>query len=111
MEKILENIDCKILNFGEEVKYTGMEYDSRKIIEGNIFVALDGSVVDGHDYIEKAILLGAKCILVSKDVKILNEEITYILIENLRLHLGIIASNFYRWPQKSLKVIGVTGTN
>ncbi len=111
IEKILENIDCKILNFGEEVKYTGMEYDSRKIIEGNIFVALDGSVVDGHDYIEKAILLGAKCILVSKDVKILNEEITYILIENLRLHLGIIASNFYRWPQKSLKVIGVTGTN
>jgi len=111
IEKILENIDYKILNFGEEVKYTGMEYDSRKIIEGNIFVALDGSVVDGHDYIEKAILLGAKCILVSKDVKILNEEITYILIENLRLHLGIIASNFYRWPQKSLKVIGVTGTN
>lgn len=111
IEKILENIDYRILNSGEEVKYTGMEYDSRKIVEGNIFVALDGSVVDGHDYIEKAILLGAKCILVSKDVKILNKEITYILIENLRLHLGIIGSNFYKWPQKSLKIIGVTGTN
>ena len=111
IEKILENIDYRILNSGEEVKYTGMEYDSRKIVEENIFVALDGSVVDGHDYIEKAILLGAKCILVSKDVKILNKEITYILIENLRLHLGIIGSNFYKWPQKSLKIIGVTGTN
>jgi UDP-N-acetylmuramoyl-L-alanyl-D-glutamate--2,6-diaminopimelate ligase len=111
IKKILENIEYKILNSGKEIKYTGMEYDSRKIIDENIFIALDGSAVDGHNYIEKAILLGAKCILVSKDVKILDREITYILVENLRLHLGIIASNFYNWPQKNLKVIGVTGTN
>ena len=111
IEKTLENIKYKILNFGEEIEYTGMEYDSRKIVEGNIFAALDGSVVDGHDYIEKAISLGAKCILVSKGVEILNREVTYILVEDLRLHLGIITSNFYDWPQKNLKVIGVTGTN
>jgi len=111
IEKILENIKYKILNSGKEMEYTGMEYDSRKIAEGNIFAALDGSVVDGHNYIEKAISLGAKCILVSKDVEILDEEITYILVEDLRLHLGIIGSNFYNWPQKDLKVIGVTGTN
>jgi len=111
IEKILENIEYKILNSGKEIKYTGMEYDSRQIINGNIFIALDGSVVDGHNYIEKAILLGAKCILVSKDIKILDKDITYILVENLRLNLGIIASNFYNWPQKDLKVIGVTGTN
>jgi UDP-N-acetylmuramoyl-L-alanyl-D-glutamate--2,6-diaminopimelate ligase len=111
IEKILKNIEYKILNSGKEMEYTGMEYDSRKISAGNIFAALDGSVVDGHDYIEKAVSLGAKCILVSKTVEILNREITYILVEDLRLHLGIIASNFYNWPQKNLKVIGVTGTN
>ena len=111
IEKTLENIGYKILNSGEEIEYTGMEYDSRKIVEGNIFAALDGSVVDGHDYIEKAISLGARCILISKDVEILNKEVTYILVEDLRLHLGIITSNFYNWPQKNLKVIGVTGTN
>lgn len=111
IEKTLENIEYKILNYGEEIEYTGMEYDSRKIVKGNIFAALDGSVVDGHDYIEKAISLGAKCILVSKGVEILNKDVTYILVEDLRLRLGVITSNFYNWPQKNLKVIGVTGTN
>jgi UDP-N-acetylmuramoyl-L-alanyl-D-glutamate--2,6-diaminopimelate ligase len=111
LDKILKNIDYKILNKGKKIEYTGMEYDSRKIKEGNIFIALDGSVVDGHNYIEKAIKLGAKCVFVSKEVEILEDEITYILVEDLRLHLGIIASNFYNWPQKKLKVIGVTGTN
>ena len=111
IEKILKNIKYKILNSGEEMEFTGMEYDSRKIVKGNIFAALDGSVVDGHDYIEKAVSLGARCILVSKEVEILNKKITYILVEDLRLHLGIITSNFYDWPQKDLKIIGVTGTN
>ena len=111
MDKILKNIEYKILNNGKKIEYTGMEYDSRKIKEGNIFVALDGSVVDGHNYIGKAIELGAKCILVSKEVEILDKNITYILIENLRLRLGVIASNFYSYPQNELKVIGITGTN
>ena len=111
IEKILKNIEYKILNSGKEMEYTGMEYDSRKIVEGNIFAALDGSAVDGHDYIEKAVSLGARCILVSKEVEILNKGITYILVEDLRLHLGVIASNFYDWPQNKMTVIGITGTN
>jgi len=111
IKEILNNIEYKILNKGKEVEYTGIEYDSRKIKDGNIFVALDGSVVDGHNYIEKAIELGANCILVSKNVEILDTDITYILIENLRLNLGVIASNYYNWPQNKMKIIGVTGTN
>ncbi|MCK5779902.1 MAG: UDP-N-acetylmuramoyl-L-alanyl-D-glutamate--2,6-diaminopimelate ligase, partial [Psychrilyobacter sp.] len=111
IDKILKNIDYKIINNGEKIEYTGMEYDSRKIEDGNIFVALDGSVVDGHDYIEKAISLGARCIIVSKEVEILDKNTTYILVKNLRLHLGIIASNFYDYPQKKMKILGVTGTN
>ena len=111
IKKFLENVEYKVLNFGNDIEYTGMEYDSRKIVDGNIFAALDGSVVDGHNYIKKAISLGAKCILVSKNVEILDKNITYILVEDLRLHLGVITSNFYNWPQRNLKVIGVTGTN
>ena len=111
IDKILKNIDYKIINNGEKIEYTGMEYDSRRIEDGNIFVALDGSVVDGHDYIEKAISLGARCIIVSKEVEILDKNTTYILVKNLRLHLGIIASNFYDYPQKKMKILGVTGTN
>lgn len=111
MEKILKGIEYQVLNKGNRNgEFTGIEYDSRKVKEGNIFVALEGSVVDGHDYIESAIKKGATCILVSKNVFI-PQEIPCILIEDLRNKLGKIASNFYDYPQNKLKLIGITGTN
>lgn len=110
MENLLKGLEYKILQKGRDENFTGIEYDSRKIKDGNIFVALEGAVVDGHDYIDKAIELGAKCIIVSKEVQY-KEGITYILIHDLRKKLGIIGSNFYSWPQKKLEIIGVTGTN
>lgn len=111
MEAYLKGIDYQILQNGEKIEnYTGIEYDSRKIVTGNIFVALEGAVVDGHDYIEQAIKNGAKCILVSKNIAV-DPSIKCILIKDLRKKLGIIASNFYNWPQKNIKIIGITGTN
>ncbi len=114
LDNILKNIKYKLLNKGSlpyDFEFTGIEYDSRKIKEGNIFVALEGAAADGHLYIDKAIKLGAKAILISKEVKVFNHSIPYILIENLRLSLGVIGSNFYNWPQKNMKIIGITGTN
>lgn len=111
MRNFLNGLEYEVLQKGrEDISYSGMEYDSRKIKEGNIFVALEGSVVDGHDYIEQAVNNGAKCILVSKYVETLF-PVEYILIKDLRKHLGMIASNFYDWPQEKLKIIGITGTN
>ncbi len=91
-------------------KYKKMEYDSRLIEEGDIFVALEGKDMDGHDYIEKAIKNGAKCILHSKELEE-KEGIEYFLVSDLRKKLGIIASEFYDWPQNKLNIIGITGTN
>lgn len=111
MRNFLNGLEYEVLQKGrEDVSYSGMEYDSRKVKQGNIFVALEGNVVDGHDYIEQAINNGAKCILVSKRVDLLF-PVEYILIKDLRKHLGVIASNFYDWPQEKLKIIGITGTN
>ena len=105
MRNFLNGLEYEVLQKGrEDISYSGMEYDSRKIKEGNIFVALEGSVVDGHDYIEQAVNNGAKCILVSKYVETLF-PVEYILIKDLRKHLGMIASNFYDWPQEKLKII------
>lgn len=112
MEKIFGGIEYIILNNGNEnIKYNEINYDSRKIKENDIFTALEGFTVDGHNFIEKAIENGAKMVIVSKDVEIKNKEITYIKVENLRNKLGKIASNFYDNPQKKLNIIGVTGTN
>lgn len=111
MEKFLTGLEYEVLKDTEKKdNYTGIEYDSRKIKTGNIFVALEGAVSDGHNYIEQAVKNGAECILVSKKVETIF-PVKYILVKDLRKKLGIIASNFYDWPQKQLKIIGITGTN
>lgn len=111
MEELLLGLDYEILQKGKtETEFKGMEYDSRKIKNGDIFVALEGSVSDGHNYIKQAIENGAKGVLVSKKVEP-EFPVEYILVKDLRKNLGKIASNFYGYPQKKLKIIGITGTN
>ncbi|WP_297404501.1 UDP-N-acetylmuramoyl-L-alanyl-D-glutamate--2,6-diaminopimelate ligase [uncultured Cetobacterium sp.] len=111
MKRMFENIEYKILKkIDGNINFKDLEYDSRKVKDGDIFVALEGAEVDGHKYIDKAIENGAKAILISKNVE-LKHNVDYILIENLREKLGVIASNFYGHPDKKLKIVGVTGTN
>ena len=111
MEELLLGLDYEILQKGKtEIEFKGMEYDSRKIKDGDIFVALEGSISDGHKYIKQAIENGAKGVLVSKKVEP-EFPVEYILVKDLRKNLGKIASNFYGYPQKKLKIIGITGTN
>src|SRR3712207_8134815 len=83
MDKILEGLEYMVLQEPEVDIFTGMEHDSRKITEGNIFVALEGDVVDGHSFIDMAIQKGARLIFVSKEVSCY-QGIGYILIKNLR---------------------------
>lgn len=84
--------------------------DSRKVKEGSLFIALKGTQSDGHDYISKAIELGASAILHSDDINYTNEG-CYIKVKDTAHATGQIASNFYDEPSKKLKLVGVTGTN
>ena len=97
-------------SFLDREKYKNLHYDSRKITPGDVFVALEGNTVDGHNYIDIAIKNGAKGVLISKEVE-KKDGVEYYLIENLRKKLGEIASEFYGYPQNNLKIIGITGTN
>ena len=100
-----------VTEFYKEMKnYKNLQYDSRKVEKGDVFVAMVGETVDGHDYIDKAIKNGATGIIISKEIE-KREGIKYYLIENIRENIGEIASEFYCYPQKKLKVIGITGTN
>ena len=110
MEKIFKGLEYRIIQKGRSEAYTDMEYDSRKIKAGGIFAALTGSHMDGHDYIEKAIAKGAKLVIASREVEV-PEEVGLVIVKDLRQHLGVIASNYYGWPQNELKIVGVTGTN
>lgn len=60
MYRIFDNISYEILNEGEKFEIAGIEYDSRKIRENFVFIAMTGNNVDGHDFIQKAIDSGAK---------------------------------------------------
>lgn len=112
IKRILNGIDYEILQeVKADINAVGIEYDSRKIKKGDIFIALEGHVVDGHDFINKAVENGAETVFVSrKDVAVI-EGINFYYIKNLNEDMGKIASNFYGYPQNSLHIVGVTGTN
>lgn len=108
---IIKNSKYEILSGSKDLEVTGVENDSRRVSKGNMFIAIQGFTVDGHDYIEEAIEKGACCIVVEKDVKIDRDDITLIKVDNTIDALALYSAEFYGRPSEKLKVIGVTGTN
>lgn len=92
-----------------EVK--GITFDSRQVKAGFVFVAVRGTLSDGHEYIQKAIDLGSKIIVCESIPSTINEDITYVTVKNSAFALGVMASNFFGNPSEKLKLTGVTGTN
>jgi UDP-N-acetylmuramoyl-L-alanyl-D-glutamate--2,6-diaminopimelate ligase len=88
-----------------------MQFDSREVNAGAAFVALNGTVVDGHEFIDKALALGATTIVCEKLPEHLKEGVTYVTVRSSHEALGIMASNFYDRPSTKLKLVGITGTN
>lgn len=111
INKIFVGIKIAIIQNNYTGKYVKMEYDSRKIQNGDVFVALEGENNDGHKYIDTAIQRGAKLIVVSQKTDVKDLGINVVRVKNTRKILGRLASNFYGNPEKKLKLLGVTGTN
>ncbi len=88
-----------------------LTFDSRKVTDGSLYVAIKGTVSDGHNYIDAAIEKGAKSIVCESLPKNLVEDITYITVKNSSKTLGKLAANFYGNPSEKLTLVGVTGTN
>ena len=86
-------------------------FDSRAVVSGGMFIAIKGTQVDGHNYMDKAIDQGAKYVICEAFPEILQKGVVYIQVTNSAKSLGIIAANFYDNPSKKLKLVGVTGTN
>ena len=86
-------------------------FDSRKVGKESMFVAIPGTVVDGHDYIEQAINAGARSIVCERLPEIVDDKVTYIQVKDAHQALGVIAANFFDNPSEKLKMVGITGTN
>ncbi len=84
--------------------------DSRKVQQGSLFVALKGSAVDGHHYVEQALANGCCCVIVEESVPSLSEK-PVLRVKDSHKALGLLAAAFYGFPAESMTTIGLTGTN
>lgn len=108
---ILYKVNINAVVGSTNVYIRNIDFDSRKIAINDVFVAIKGAVVDGHDYIKKAIQQGAMVVVCENLPHNLNPKVTYVEVENATKALAIMASNYYGSPSKNLKLVGVTGTN
>ncbi len=86
-------------------------FDSREAAPGKVFVALKGTLTDGHKYINEVIEKGVKAVICESMPELKDEEVTYVVVKDSAETLAIMADNFYDSPSSKLKLIGITGTN
>lgn len=86
-------------------------FDSREVKAGDAFVAIKGTLTDGHNYIDAVVAAGARAIICEQLPTNMVEGVTYVEVENGNQALALMASNYYDTPSKNLKLVGVTGTN
>ena len=94
-----------------DIAVSSIAIDSRKVIKGTAFIAIKGVAQDGHDYITKAIELGAKVIVCENMPALLTDGVTYIKVANAQEAVAYMAHQFYDAPSTKIKLVGVTGTN
>ncbi|WP_300763972.1 UDP-N-acetylmuramoyl-L-alanyl-D-glutamate--2,6-diaminopimelate ligase [uncultured Bacteroides sp.] len=111
LKELLQSAGKYVISGSDEIDINGIEIDSRKIKGGNAFIAIKGTQTDGHDYISKAIELGATAIICEKLPETLAEGITYAKFDDTEDAVGKIATTFYGNPTDKLDLVGVTGTN
>ena len=93
------------------IDVNAISFDTRNLYKNDVFVAIKGTAVDGHIYIDKAIEMGAIAIVCETLPQNLVGNITYVEVNNASRALAFMASNYYHNPSENLKLIGVTGTN
>ena len=111
LKDILQNVILQKIIGDTELNIDNIQFDSRKVVLGSVFVATRGTISDGHEFIQTAIEKGASAIVCEVVPKVLNPEITYLKVDNSSDALGKMASAWYGFPSSKMILIGVTGTN
>ena len=111
LKELLKPVGKYEITGSEEIEINGIEIDSRNIKEGNAFIAIKGTQADGHNYIGKAVELGATAIICEKLPETTADSVTYVTVNDTEDAVGKIATTFYGNPTDKLDLVGVTGTN
>jgi len=91
-----------------DIVFTGVQTDSRQVQPGDLFICVRGLVVDGHRFAAKALEQGAAALVVEEELDL---DVPMLVVKDTRMAMAVIANHFYQYPSRSMKVIGVTGTN
>lgn len=111
LNEILQNAGAVKITGCQDREVREIQFDSREIKPGDLFIAIKGTQADGHRFIDTAIASGATTI-VCEDVPVnLKDEVSYVVVKSSNYALGVIASNYFGNPSADLKLVGVTGTN
>ena len=111
LKDILYKVNINSVIGSTNIKINKIEFDSRKILENDLFVAIKGNNVDGNKFISQVIKKGAKVILCQQIPEDIKKGVTYVKVKDIRETLSLVCSNYYDNPSKKLKLIGITGTN
>ena len=111
LKDILYKVDLERIEGSTNFAIPHICFDSREVQKDSLFIAVNGTLSDGHSFIDSAISKGAIGVVCENLPQTINPKVVYIKVKNSAQSLGIIASNFYDNPSEKLKLVGVTGTN
>ncbi len=110
LKKMLADVSYEVLQGTLNRDVVDIAYDSRKVVRDGMFVAIEGTVQDGHAYIGKAVEAGACVIVAEKVVEVENKEVTVVRVENGRKALSLMSAAFFDYPARKMVTVGITGT-
>ena len=111
LKDILYKVHIEAVHGATDITVSKIEFDSRKIELNDVFVAIRGTLSDGHDYIEKALGLGAVAVICEEFPSVIVNGVTYIKVKDSNEALAFLAANYYENPSENIRLVGVTGTN
>lgn len=111
LQEILYNVRLQAVTGTTNLDVKDIHIDSRKVTEGSVFVAITGTVSNGHDFISAAIDKGARVVVCEVMPAVLSEAVTYLQVNNSSEAVAHMAHHYYGEPSTKLKLVGVTGTN
>lgn len=114
VKELIEETELVSIIGSDELRVSGISYDSRKVEPGHLFVAMQGEKVDGHDFIEDAVKKGATAIIHEKEISDIGRFsplVSLIRVKDSRKSLAWAANVYYHAPSRAMTVIGITGTN
>ena len=111
LKDILWKVAIEAVHGSTDVAIEKMEFDSRKVSENDVFIAIRGTISDGHEFIETAIIKGAIAIICDSFPEIIVSGVTYIKVNDTNKAMAFMAANYFDNPSQKIKLIGITGTN